>query len=367
MSKETENRKYWLGLKLICKHDNRIFACLLKHFGSPKKVWEAGISDLKETRCLASDKISQIRSRRDEVNLDEELQKLEQANIGILTVDDRDYPELLRHIFNPPQVVFYRGELIRELSRSIVVAIVGARQATTYGKMIAEELASGLSEYGVTVVSGVARGIDSAAHRGALQGQGSTIGVLGCGLDVIYPPENRSLYEEIAKRGSLVTEHLLGTYPAAYNFPNRNRIISGLSEAIVIVEASLKSGALITADFALEQGREVFAVPGSIRSNLSKGPHRLIRSGACLVESVNDILLELGLTVQPVEISCDTATDLSEQEKQILRHLDWEPKHIDEVIRNSRMDASEVTSLLMVLEVKGFLRQDSGKRYLRVR
>lgn len=362
-----KNQKYWLGLKLICEHDNRLFARLIKHFDSPEKVWEAGSRNLKEVRGITQDQLTKIKSHRDAINLDKEMEKLEQAKVSMITLDDHDYPELLRQIFNPPQVLFYRGELIRNLSQTITIAIVGARQATTYGKMIAEELATGLSEYEVTIVSGVARGIDSAAHRGALRGQGSTVGVLGCGLDVVYPPENESLYKEIAQKGSLVTEYLLSAYPAAQNFPTRNRIISGLSEAVVIVEASEKSGALITADFALEQGREVFAVPGSIRSNLSKGPHKLIRSGACLVEDVNDILLELGLTVKPVEIDYTATTDLSDQEKQILRHLNWEPKHIDEVIRDSRMDVSQVTSLLMVLELKGFLRQDSGKRYLRVR
>lgn len=361
-----ENGKYWLGLKLLCDYDNRLLSNLLEYFKTPEKAWEAHSRDLKKVKGITMAQVAKIKSRRDAIDIDAEIDRLKQLGIGMITLDDHCYPELLRQIFDPPPVLFYGGELIKVLSHSITIAIVGARQATTYGRMIAEELGSGLSRHGVTVVSGVARGIDSAAHRGALREQGSTVGVLGCGLDVVYPPENESLYAEIAAKGSLVTEYVPGTYPAAQNFPARNRIISGLCEGVVVVEASEKSGALITADFALEQGREVFAVPGSIRSNLSKGCHKLIRQGACLVESVEDILHELGLMVKAPEI--DTiATELSENEKLILRHIGWEPRHIDEVTRDSRLGVSQVSSLLMVLELKGFLRQDSGKRYLRVR
>lgn len=361
-----EDKKYWLGLKILCEYDNRLLSNMLEYFKTPEQTWEAHSRDLKKVKGITMSQVARIQSRRGAIDIDAEVDKLKQLGIGIITLDDHYYPELLRQIFDPPPVIFYKGELIKVLSHAITIAIVGARQATTYGRMIAEELASGLSQYGVTVVSGVARGIDSAAHRGALRGQGSTVGVLGCGLDVVYPPENQSLYEEIALKGSLITEYPPGTYPAAQNFPARNRIISGLCEGVVVVEASEKSGALITADFALEQGREVFAVPGSIRSNLSKGCHKLLRAGACLVESVEDILHELGLMVKPLEIDTG-ATDLSEQEKLLLRHLGWESRHIDEVTRDSQLDVSQVSSLLMVLELKGFLRQDSGNRYLRVR
>jgi len=348
-----ENEKYLLGLKLITEYSPGMLRKLLDHFGSAKKAWQADLSRWGE-----------LAEKRRNIDLDKEWEKIKNVGIDIITIDSKDYPEILRHIPYPPPLLFTKGELIKNFS--MAVAIVGTRRATSSGKAIAEELAEGLSRCGLAIVSGLARGIDSAAHRGALRGAGGTIAVLGSGLDVVYPPENKRLQEEILKHGSLVTEYPLGVFPAPQNFPARNRIISGLCRGVIVVEAPEKSGALITADFALEQGREVFAVPGNIKSPVSKGVHKLLKAGACLVESVEDILFALGIE----EVKFDDASQpaqLSSEERAILKTLEAGPRHIDEIIRESALSASKITSLLTILEAEGFIRSEPGKRYLRLR
>lgn len=293
-----------------------------------------------------------------------------------IKLGNKDYPKLLAKIYDPPVLLYLKGRLVRELNSCghVTIAIVGARQSTRYGEDVAFELAKELSQCGVTIVSGLAGGIDSAAHRGGLEGEGKTIGVLGCGIDVIYPPTNESLYQQVAEEGSLVTEYPAGTSPDSWHFPARNRIISGLSRGVVVVEGGRQSGALITADFALEQGREVFAVPGSVRSGSSRAPHELIKSGASLVEDVFDILDELNIPHQGGSeytssfkaIKKATMGRLSNDEKKIFSLIDFEPRHIDEIIRFSGLQTSSVSSILVMLELKKLIAQDAGKRYYRL-
>lgn len=271
----------------------------------------------------------------------------------------------------PPPVLFTRGKPIND--PSLKVAIVGTRRCSAYGKVIAEQLAYDLAQLGITVVSGMARGIDSAAHRGALKALGNTIAVIGCGLDIVYPPENEELYQEIVSNGTLCSEQPLGTPPLKYNFPSRNRIISGLSLGVLIVEAPLRSGTMITADFALEQGREVMVVPGNIKSSKSKGCHKLLKQGACLIENVEDILDVLNVEISDNQTSrvetCREGelTELSANERAILTNLGWELRYIDEVLDSTRFDIATVTGLLTVLETKGWVRQEAGKRFLRLK
>lgn len=359
------DKKVWLGLRLIPELGNRL-GQLTNVFGSAKSIWNASANELASTGKFSPQIAGKIVSQREKLDLDKELSKLADRNIEILTLMDEAYPSLLKEIYYPPPVLFVRGRLVKEHTEA--VGIVGARKATLYGKNIAEELAKDLSERGITIVSGLARGVDSCAHRGSLESEGKTIAVLGCGLDVVYPPENKDLQEAIAERGSLVSEYPLGTISHPHNFPARNRIISGLSRGVVIVEAGERSGALITADFALEQGREIFAVPGSVKSYFSKGTHKLIKQGAKLVEDFHDVLEELEINVlEPASSALSENVSLSGQEKKVLEALGWQSHHIDELAGELKFDISALSSLLTVLEIKGFLKQDLGQRYLRIR
>ncbi|MDO8885370.1 DNA-processing protein DprA [Candidatus Oleimmundimicrobium sp.] len=355
-------KKYWLGLKLMPVLDSRV-SKVIDYFGTAEEVWSAKSSDFLKIEGINLKVAEAIIKERAEVDLDFWWQKYKNLGIDILTIFDKDYPALLKEIHSPPPVLFFKGNLIKSYSQA--VAVVGSRRASAYGRAFAEELASNLSEMGITVVSGVARGIDSAAHRGALRGKGSTIGVLGCGLDVVYPSENKLIYEAISKQGSLISEYRIKTKPLKWNFPARNRIISGLTRGIVVVEASEKSGALITADFALEQGREVFAVPGNPKNNLARGPHKLLKSGACLIESAEDIVEALGLNYV-LTPKTKSVKELSEKEEKVLGYIGWDLKHIDEITRELGLSSSEAAIALTTLEIKGFVKHDIGKNYLRI-
>ncbi|HAW59905.1 MAG TPA: DNA-protecting protein DprA [Actinobacteria bacterium] len=355
---------YWLGLKLIPELNNRLNRAL-ECFGSPENIWKASIKELRGELGLSVDVAEGVIRQKNELCLDRELDKIRRAGVELLTISDPSYPGPLKEIHSPPPVLFIKGELIK--SYEVAVAIVGSRKASSFGRTLASELAQNLSRCGITIVSGVARGIDSAAHRGALKEEGGTVGVLGCGLDIVYPPENKRLYLEIAERGSLISEQPLGMRALPQHFPARNRIISGLSLGVIVIEAPQKSGALITADFALEQGREVMAVPGNVKSSLSKGTHTLLKQGACLVESVDDVIEALNLNLKSIKGGISGKEELlSAQEKAVLTVLDWEPRHIDAIASEVGLTASQVASLLSVLEIKGFVKQDFGKRYLRI-
>ena len=304
---------------------------------------------------------------RREIDPQKELDRLRHEGVQVVTRRQPGYPRLLAKIHDPPPVLFYYGTLRSE--DEVAVAIVGTRNASPSGRLTAENLATSLVRQGMTIVSGMARGIDSAAHRGALDAGGRTIAVLGSGLDVIYPPENAGLYGEIAENGAVVTEFALGTEPFPMNFPIRNRVISGLSLGVVVVEAAQDSGSLITAGHAAEQGRDVFAVPGPVEMEGSRGPHRLIRQGAKLIESAQDILEELSLpflTENEIVAATETGT-LSPEEERVLQSLGHEPCHVDLVVRDTGLPSGMVSATLVLLEMKGLVRQWTGSLFSRLR
>ncbi|MCD6574433.1 DNA-processing protein DprA [Candidatus Aerophobetes bacterium] len=335
---------------------------ILKELGLSKETFSAPLEKLSRISKIDREIVDFIRKKIPEINLKEDFKLIQELNIKLITFEDSFYPPNLKTIFDPPFLIYLRGELKREDEKA--VALVGTRRATNYGKIVAKRLARELARAGLTVVSGMARGIDTYAHEGALEEGGRTIAVLGCGVDIVYPPENRSLMEEIIKQGAVISEFSLGTRPFARNFPRRNRIISGLSMGVVVVEAPLKSGALITADFALEQGREVFAVPGAITSPYSRGNNRLIKEGAKVVEDVSDILEELGISLVKKD---ETLMDyqLSFEEKAVFDGLTSSPIHIDDIVEKSGFSAAKVADILTRLQLKGIVKELPGKLFFK--
>ena len=284
-------------------------------------------------------------------------------DLRILTVLDEDYPAILREIYDPPPVLYIMG---RGNLCTSALAIVGARRSSLYGREVAFRLGYELASRGFSVLSGFARGIDTQAHQGALRAKGTTFAVLGSGLGVIYPPENRKWMEEILERGGIISEFPHAVQPLPKHFPRRNRIISGLSLGVVVVEASVRSGSLITADYALEQGREVFAVPGPVHSHNTRGVHRLIKQGARLIEGIDDILEELSLEPEgPLSKNAQILVDLSPEEEKVVSCLGHEPKGIDQICDESNMLAQEILSILFGLEMKKMVKQIPGKYYVR--
>lgn len=292
------------------------------------------------------------------------LKKMETLGIRLTSFWDETYPELLRNIHDPPAVLYIRGTLPQQET----LAIVGSRKATPAGLEFAQELARQLAQQQICVVSGMARGVDSAAHRGALDAKGGTVAVLGCGVDYIYPRENARLYQQIVGEGAIISEHPPATKPAAGNFPGRNRIISGLSHGVLIVEAAAGSGSLITADFALDQGRELFASPGAISHPNSHGPHQLLKEGAQIVTDINDILQ----TLWPEKVSAvettgrlNTTIDLDPTALSVYRLLDKHPLHHDEIARKCALTPMDLSAILLDLELRGGVKQLPGGRYVR--
>lgn len=339
---------------------------LIESFGSAEKALKASEGELREVlpKGIAERVIEGRRSESVFKLLERELRSLERIDCKLIAYGEEGYPENLINIYDPPPLLYVRGELREE--DSFAVAVVGTRRATPYGREACERIVEQLVEHGFTVVSGLARGIDSVAHRTALRCGGRTIAVLGSGFNHIYPRENAGLAEEIAEKGALITEFPTITPPMDLNFPRRNRIISGLSLATVVVEAGERSGALITADFALEQGREVLAVPGSIFSPASKGTHKLIKEGAALMEDIDDLLCALNLKVEeerPREE--EKLPELDEEERKVLEAVFYTPTHIDDIVAQTGMPASKVSSVLLMLELKGLIAQQPGKTFVR--
>ncbi len=357
-----DQKAFWVGLSLVPGIGPARFRRLVESLGSPRAAWSARPGHLAEAG-LDRRTIESLVATRNRVDLEKEMAKLDRLGVRLLTVDDEGYPRQLGTIADPPPILYLQGELLPE--DDLCVAIVGTRRATAYGRQAAERFAQGLAENGVTVTSGLARGIDTFAHRAALDAGGRTLAVLGSGLDIIYPSENRKLAGEVAERGALISEFPLGTKPDAVNFPRRNRIISGLSAATIVVEAGDTSGALITAEFALEQGREVFAVPGNIFSPVSKGPNRLIADGAKPVCELRDILEELRLEAAVEQRDARQAIPQTDTEAELLRCLGHEPLHIDEIRRSVCLPMSLVSSTLTMLELKGLARQTGGMNYVK--
>ena len=353
---------YWVGFNRVRGIGPARLRALLDALGGIEAAWRAPADQLTAIG-LDRRSVANLLEARAKLDLEDELEKLKRAGIRVLTWEDPGYPELLLQIHDPPPVLYVRGELTAE--DTWAVAVVGTRNASNYGREAAKVLASDLARAGVTIVSGLARGIDSEAHRAALDAGGRTIAVLGSGLDVIYPWEHRKLASEITEHGALVSEYALGVQPEAANFPPRNRIISGLSRGILVVEAGERSGALITADFAADQGRDVFAVPGSIFQRGSQGTNRLIRDGAAPVFSAADLLEALNLTAVATHVEAQMLFPADETEANLLNVLANEPIHVDEVGRATGLSIAVVSSTLALMELKGLVRQVGGMQYIR--
>ncbi|MGE4357560.1 MAG: DNA-processing protein DprA [Candidatus Omnitrophota bacterium] len=341
---------------------------LKETFGSFGKISALSEEELSKVESITKNLAAKIKKAFKEFNLQRELRLIKEHKINLLSFEDDNYPKNLKEIYDPPYLLYMQGELREKDSNAL--AIVGSRLASYYGLTLAEKFSYLLASRGITIVSGLARGIDTQAHKGALKARGRTLAVLGAGLVNIYPEENKKLAEEIIKNnnGALLSEFPLEYPPLKQNFPRRNRIISGLSKGVIVVEAGEKSGALITADFALEQGREVFAVPGKIDSPTSRGTHSLIKQGAKLVSSVEDILEELRLDILDLKEENKKLTSnlpLEEKEQMIYALLSDEPRYIDEIRRETKMELSELSSVLLKLELKGLIKQLPGKMFLR--
>jgi DNA processing protein len=334
---------------------------LLDYFGDAETAWQATAHDLRQAG-LDRRSLANLLKARDKLDLEAEVERLDRVGVQVLTWDDAGYPRNLRQVYNAPPILYVRGQI--EERDEWAVAVVGTRRASVYGKEAARLMGSGLAQAGVTVVSGMARGIDTVAHRSCLDAGGRSIAVLGCGVDVVYPPENARLAAELAERGAVVSEYALGTRPEASNFPPRNRIISGLALGTVVVEAGVGSGALITADFAADQGRDVFSVPGNIFNRGSRGTNQLIQQGAKLVCNAAEALEELNLTMVSEQAQARAVIPENETEALLLDHLSAEPVHVDELRRAVQLPIAQVSSTLALMELKGMIRQVGGMNYV---
>lgn len=354
----------WFTLKSVPGIGNLLFRRLVHHLGAPEQVMQATVAQLAQVKGMTPRLATAIQRQKRPDWVATELLRVKNSGFRITTLHDATYPELLRHIPDPPPLLYLYGHLEPDAAH---IAIVGSRKATAYGRTSARQLARQLAEQGMVVVSGMARGIDTAAHQGALEASGRTVAVLGSGLKRIYPAENRTLFDHIAKNGAVLSEYALDAEPEAHHFPQRNRVISGLSLGTIVVEAAQRSGSLITARLAAEQGREVYAVPGSIHASTARGTHALIQQGAKLVESAEDVMVE----VQPhlAESGGHSAAaplpDLTAVEAQILEAIGPYPRHIDELARLVQTDMGQLTATLMQLELKGVILQEPGRYYLR--
>ena len=354
---------YWLSLRMIKGVGNSTFLSLIEIFGSPERVFEANKKELIEAG-IKEDLARRITEREFSSDPEEELIKVNRIGARIITFYDKEYPELLRQIDYPPVLLYAMGKRIPE--DQFCISIVGSRNPTQYGIRMAQDFSYRLARMGFGIVSGMARGIDTLAHKGALKAGGYTMAVLGTGIDWIYPKENKGLFQNITENGTIITEFPMGTPPEAKNFPVRNRIISGMSKGVLVVEAAKRSGSLITASFALNQGREVFAIPGSVESLRSKGTHYLIKQGAKLVEDVYDIIEEFGIDWEEKGVGQQKKEHirLDSREKRIYECLSEYPVSVDEIIRKTDMDASEVLSNLLKMELKGIITQLPGKMFV---
>jgi DNA processing protein len=375
------DRKYWIALKSIDGVGSLGFKNLVDAFGHPKKVFNASLQSLTAVPGIGPKTAGNVKDFNGWRKTEEELELLKKYDARLITYQDSLYPRALLNIYDFPPFLYTKGLLKED---DVNIAVVGSRMASAYGKFSTERLCRELAINGITVISGLARGIDSAAHKGALTGRGRIIAVLGCGLDTVYPPENQKLYYEIVAKSAVITEYAFGTPPSGSNFPARNRIISGISLGVVVVEANEKSGSLITAKLALEQGREVFAVPGSIDLAGSRGTHKLIKQGAKLIENVYDILeeilpqLEMPSQDAPPEKSIlkqdeaeekrpqrkTAARELTDAEQSILKSISSKALDIDSIITATGLKPNEALNILLTLELRGIIKQLPGKKFI---
>lgn len=355
------DRRYWIGFNLVPRIGPAKVQRLLDYFGDLPTAWNARPDALAQSG-LDKRALENLITARGELDLKAEYERARASCDSILTWEDPDYPRLLRQIPHPPPVLYIKGNLTYEDEWAL--AVVGTRRATAYGREVTRAFVADLVRNRITIVSGLARGIDAEAHRTALENGGRTIAVMGSGIDIIYPPEHDKLARGILERGALVTEYPVGTKPDAVNFPPRNRIISGLSLGVLLVEGDETSGAIITTDFALEHDREVFAVPGNIFRRESRGPNKLIReSRAKSVMRVQDILEELNLTMVAEQAEARAVAPDNETEAALMRFLSSEPIHVDELRQQTGLPIAQVSSTLALMELKGLVRQSGGMNY----
>lgn len=359
-----EKKAYWVGFNHVKGIGAVRLRALLDYFGDLEIAWQAP-ADAFQRVGLPPKIVENILSQRKALDLDALMTDLMQREITVFTLEDPEYPSLLKEIDQPPPVLYVRGE-IREQDRKSV-AIVGTRKLTAYGRQVADDLAFYLAHQGITIVSGLARGVDGIAHQAALKAGGRTIAVLGSGVDQIYPPEHTSLAERISTAGAVCSDYPPGTMPDGINFPPRNRIISGLSLATIVVEAGEESGALITATFAVDQGREVFAVPGNIFVAQSRGTNRLIQQGAHIVTSPQDVLDVLNMERVEQVFAARSVLPADEVEKQVLNALGSEPVPVDEIGVRTGYPIARICSVLTLMELKGMVRQVGGMNYVAVK
>ncbi len=359
----------WFCLKSVPGIGNHLFKRLIDRFELPEMVFQASEEELTRVEGISDRQAAAIQNFKTPDSIQRELDQITQKKLCITTLADPEYPSLLREIPDPPPYLYVSGNLDGSLRN---IAVVGSRNATAYGITTTRNLCADLSGFDLTIVSGMAIGIDTAAHQGALAGSGKTIAVLGSGLNKIYPSENQNLFRRISERGAVITEFELNTEPEAHHFPIRNRIISGMSLGTVVVEATKKSGSLITARLAAEQNREVFAVPGSIQSFKSMGTHTLIKQGAKLVENAQDVLEELTAFIDTPDIAkpqnqnstTKSLSSLTPDEVAVYKVLGPYPEHIDTIVRKTAIEPGKLLSILLQLELKGMINQQPGKRFV---
>lgn len=361
-----DNHKFILALKQIRGIGDKIAQKIIKNFEVPEQIFSSGKDELSKIGGIGENICQEIIKFRNWEEIEKQIEKCRKSGFKIISILDDCYPENLINIYNPPTVIYCRGEILNRDKNS--VAVVGSRLGNSYGKLITNKIVEGLVDHGITIVSGMARGIDTFAHQNAIKTGGRTIAVLGSGLSQVYPPENINLYKKISENGAIISEFPVGTKPEAANFPKRNRIISGLSKGVLIIQASNKSGSLITADFALQQNREVFATPGNIGSKLSEGTNNLIKNGAKLVQSAEDIINEMcleNINIKNIpEIQIDIQNNnLSRNEIEILGLLENKPMCLDELMDMSSIRAPEIINLLLKMEIAGLIENLPGNLY----
>jgi len=363
-----EQAKYFHAFNLFNERIGPVrFKKLLGHFGSLEEAWKNGGTQDFILAGLEEDLAREIILRRPQIDLNKELEKLNKENIGIITILDEDYPKLLKEIYDAPPIMYIKGSLQPE--DEFAIAVVGTRKLSTYGQQVASQISRELAQAGLTIVSGLALGVDTLAHLAALEQKKRTIAVLGSSVDrfSVFPSQNRSLAEKIVQNGAVLSEYPIGAPALAHHFPNRNRIVSGLTLGTLVVEAPEKSGAIITANHALSQNREVFAVPGSIFSNTSAGPNNLIKSGAKLVASAQDILEELNLKNLAQNITAQEILPDTLEEELILKILSHEPVVVDKIVQATKLNTATINSTLALMEIKGKIKNLGGMQYVLAR
>lgn len=372
-------KKYWIWLNKISGIGARRFIKLIEYYESPRRLFQATDSELEPAERILGEKLFEhLIASQNEVALQKAEAVLDTPGLKVLTLLTPEYPDILKTIYDPPPVLYCMGQDLR--TNLPTIAVVGSRRSSEYGRMSAKKVAFELAQAGAAVVSGMARGIDSMAHRGALEAEdGYTIAVLGCGVDYIYPPENVGLYKSILEKGTVISEYPPGTNPAPGNFPARNRIISGLSYGTLVIEAGLKSGAIITVDCALDQGREVYALPGNVNSPFSQGTNKLLKEGAKMVTSVEDILEDLNMAVTlhkyPNKAGNSSSQDNSHQisrqgpvldlfETLVYNALHDGEKGLEDLIQITQMEPGQLNGVLTIMEIKGIIKQLPGKIFI---